>query len=188
MAKYPRVPKLTPKEQEQLLLEFCEAMLSLKSLKEVVNFLKDIFTKQEIEMISKRLRVARLLLEGKTYEEIRNSLKVSHGTISRVNVWLKISGEGYRLVVGRTKPAKECSYEDEIKEMNLAYKKKYPMYFWPELLYERITKDLSQRKKEEVKKALRAAESKEDLYKIMDRLLTDRYKRRHQLVLYSNTT
>lgn len=188
MAKYPRVPKLSPKEQEQFLLEFCEAMLSLKSLKEVVSFLKDIFTKQEIEMISKRLKIARLLLEGKTYEEIRKDLKVSNGTISRVNVWLKISGEGYRMVVERTKPAKEYTVVDEIREANLAYKKKYPMYFWPELLYERITKDLSQRRKEEIKKALQAAESKEDLYQIMDRLLTDRYKKNQSPVMYSNTT
>lgn len=188
MAKYPRVPKLSPKETEQLLLEFCEAMLSLKSLKEVVNFLKDLFGKQEIEMISKRLKIARLLLEGKTYEEIRGNLKASNGTISRVNVWLKISGEGYRTVVGRTKSIKEYSVIDEIREMNLAYKKKYPMYFWPELLYERVTRGISQRKKEEIRKALQAAESKEDLYQIMDNLLTDQYKNQPSSITYSNTT
>ena len=175
MAKYPRVPKLTQKEQEQLLLEFCEGMLSLKNLHEIVNFLKDIFTKQEIEMVSKRLKIARLLLEGKTYEEIKDTIKVSQGTISRINVWLKLSGEGYRIAVARTK-VKENTYSDEIKKMNLNYKKKYPLYFWPELLLEKITKDLSRQKKEEVKKALEAAETKDDMCKIMDNLLTSKYK------------
>lgn len=177
MAKYSRIQKLSVKEQEQLLLEFCESMLSLKSLREVVNFLKDIFTKQEIEMISKRLKIARLLLEGKTYQEIRQNIKVASGTIGRVNVWLKLSGEGYRMVVKRVKSIGEYTVADEIREMELAYKRKYPMYFWPDLLYERVTKNLSRAKKEEVKKALVAAETKEDLYEIMDNLLTSQYKK-----------
>ena len=143
MAKYPRVPKLSQKEQEQLLLEFCEAMLSIKNLGEVVDFLKDIFTKQEIEMISKRLKIARLLLGGKTYGEIISELKVSSGTVSRVNVWLKVSGEGYRMVVSRTKVDGQHTIADEFRKMDLAYKRKYPMYFWPELLFERMAKDLS---------------------------------------------
>lgn len=191
MAKFPRLPKLSQKEQEQLILEFCEAMLSLKNLHEIVNFLKDIFTKQEIEMVSKRLKIARLLLEGKTYEEIKNDLKVSYGTISRINVWLKVSGEGYRTVVARTRTKGDYTLANEIREMDLAYKRRYPMFFWPDLLYERITKNLTQRQKEEVKKALQAAESKEDLYQLLDKLLTDRYKKGQvieNISEHSNTT
>lgn len=191
MAKFPRLPKLPQKEQGRLLLEFCEAMLSLKNLHEMVSFLKDIFTKQEIEMISKRLKIARLLLEGKTYKEVKNDLKVSYGTISRVNVWLKVSGEGYRTVVARTRTKKDYTFADEMREMDLAYKRRYPLYFWPDLLYERITKNLSQRQKNEVRKALQEAESKEDLYQLLDKLLTDRYKKGRvvdNVSEHSNTT
>lgn len=101
MAKFPRISKLSKKEQEELILEFCEAFVAIKNTREAASFVKDLLGRQEIEMLAKRLKIAKLLLEGKKYGEIGDELRVSFGTIARVNLWLKTSGEGYRIFFGR---------------------------------------------------------------------------------------
>ena len=111
MAKFPRISKLSKKEREELLLEFCEALVAIKNLKEAASFITDLLGKQEIEMLAKRLKIAKLLLEGNKYGEISDELKVSFGTIARINLWLKTSGEGYRLITKRTGRRKESEIE-----------------------------------------------------------------------------
>src|SRR3989344_2228694 len=103
MAKFSRIPKLSQREQEELLIGFCKALATLKTQEEAAQFLKDLLSKQEAEMLAKRIEIARLLIKGFTYENIKKALKVSYGTVARVSEWLATSGEGYRLVVSRIK-------------------------------------------------------------------------------------
>ena len=61
------------------------AILSLKSSKEVRDFLVDICTPTEIKAIEERWNVAQLLFSKKySYREIAGKLKVSTATVTRV--------------------------------------------------------------------------------------------------------
>lgn len=50
-------------------------------------------------MISRRIQVARMLLEGKTYEQIKKKLKVGASTISQVELWLNNGFGGYKKMI-----------------------------------------------------------------------------------------
>ena len=81
--------------------DFCEAILTLKSVEECERFLIDAFTIKEIQEISQRYEVARQLREGRVYTEIAKSTGASTATISRVNKCLQYGEGGYELVLSR---------------------------------------------------------------------------------------
>lgn len=66
---------------------------------ETAVFLQDLLTSNEIRNLSVRLRIAKLLLTGLTYEEIIQTLRVSSTTITKVSVWLEQGGEGFKNVI-----------------------------------------------------------------------------------------
>jgi len=77
------------------------AILSLKNEEEVLRFLEDICTINEIEELSQRLEVAKMLYEGKSYEEIEKETGASSATISRVKKFLYYGADGYKTVLDR---------------------------------------------------------------------------------------
>ena len=79
---------------------FFEAVLSLKNQEECRLFFEDICTIKEIEDMSGRLDVARLLREGKSYQEVSKLTGASTATISRVNKCLNYGSGGYAIVLG----------------------------------------------------------------------------------------
>jgi TrpR-related protein YerC/YecD len=172
MAKYPRFNKLSIKEKETLLVDFCQALAALKTPQEVAEFLKDLLGPAELEMLAKRLQVAKYLIKGWTYSEIKELLKVSFSTIARVNFWLQVSGKGYRLVAERTKEPKPPSqFSLDMK----ALKRAYFRYFWPELLFEEIMKELGRRRKEKILKTLHQAEDKKEILAELNQYLREVY-------------
>ena len=110
MAKFSRIPKLSKKERQNLLIALCEALTSIKKKEEAAQFLADLLSPQELEMLAKRLEIAKLLIDGDTYATICGKLKVSHNTIARVNAWLTLSGSGFRLVIERTRIKRKKIY------------------------------------------------------------------------------
>ncbi len=82
------------------------AFLSLCSKDECYAFFGDLFTVKEIEEISSRLEVARLLKEGGNYIDIAAKTGASTATISRVSKCLSGSRGGYRMVLSRTDESK----------------------------------------------------------------------------------
>lgn len=83
--------------------ELYEAILSLKNLEEVESFFNDIATDSELDDLSDRLNVAKLLLEGQTYEQITMSTQISSATIARVNRAITYGDNGYKTVIDRLK-------------------------------------------------------------------------------------
>lgn len=75
-----------------------EAILSLENLEECYRFFEDVCTIKEIQAISQRLEVAKLLKANKTYNEIEEETGASTATISRINRSLHYGVEGYTLV------------------------------------------------------------------------------------------
>ena len=80
-----------------LVMNLYTAIKKLKSEKEVVNFMRDLCTPNEIEALEERWEVAKELYKGKlTYREIASSLNTSTATVTRVARFLfKESNAGY---------------------------------------------------------------------------------------------
>lgn len=192
MAKFSRIPKLNKKERQDLLISLCEALATVKKRDEAAQFLTDLLSPQELEMLSKRLAIAKYLIHGKTYGFISEILKVSHNTIARVNAWLTLSGNGFRLVIERTK---NVSKEDLGKEFEEKYdpyswhntKRRYSMYFWPEILIDEIIKRSNKKDKQKLYSILSSIEGKQDVLKEVDREYREFRKSRRKTNLKNKT-
>lgn len=77
------------------------AVLKLENVEECYRFFEDIATVAEIQELSRRLEVARLLSRGATYEEIVEQTGVSTATVSRVKRALEYGADGYKLILSR---------------------------------------------------------------------------------------
>ena len=86
---------LNTKEIDHLM----KAILSIKNVDECKNFFADICTVKELQDLSQRFEVARLLKSGKSYQEISKETGASTATISRVNRALVYGSGGYKSVL-----------------------------------------------------------------------------------------
>ncbi|WP_071027419.1 YerC/YecD family TrpR-related protein [Peptoniphilus raoultii] len=80
---------------------FFEAILALENMEECYRFFEDICTVKEIQAISQRLEVVKLLVKGKTYHEIEGETGASTATISRINRSLNYGADGYKILLER---------------------------------------------------------------------------------------
>ena len=83
--------------------QFYRAVLELKTPEECEMFFDDISTIKELLDMGARLEVARMLDEGKVFNDISKETGASSATISRVNKCLGYGPGGYRLVLDRLK-------------------------------------------------------------------------------------
>lgn len=79
--------------------ELFEAILSLESEEDCYRFFEDICTVKEIQAISQRFQVVKLLVQKQTYHEIEGKTGASTATISRINRALHYGADGYKLVL-----------------------------------------------------------------------------------------
>ena len=84
---------------DELTDEFLSAVLSLDNKSAAKAFLADVLTNSEITEFSKRLRTAKMLKNGDSYDSIREATGMSTTTIARVSDWLKKGAGGYNLVI-----------------------------------------------------------------------------------------
>lgn len=96
----PRSP-VNPKLKDALTDRFCQAILTLRTPEECYRFFEDVCTVQELKAMAQRLEIARLLFEGRTYDEVAAKTGASSATISRVRRFLQYGADGYRLVLTR---------------------------------------------------------------------------------------
>ena len=89
--------KFKSKENDDLF----KAILSLETEDECYRFFEDLMTVKELQSISQRWQVARLLDANKTYAEIEEKTQASTATISRINKCLSYGAEGYSLVLNK---------------------------------------------------------------------------------------
>jgi len=123
--------QLGDSEKKKYLGDFYSMIALLKTREDAKNFFKDLLTLSEVVMISRRIQVAIMLLDDKTYEEIRKKLKVGGSTICQVDRWLNNGFGGYRKIIAEYKkkyPAKndfeKYGYPAFSKEWR---RKKYPL-------------------------------------------------------------
>ena len=82
---------------------FFKCVLELKTLDECYGFFEDACTIKELQSIAQRVKVAKMLTEGKVYTDIANETGASTATISRVGRSLNYGKDGYALIFSRVK-------------------------------------------------------------------------------------
>lgn len=170
LEKQKRLDKLTQKDHEDLITDLVNAIVGAKSIGDAVLFLQDLLTKAEIKMLAKRLRIAKLLLVGMTYREIEKQLHVGHSTVAKIGIWLSEKGDGFRKTIEMLPKKRDEKDWLERSEWD-SIKRRYSLYFWPELLLKEIIKGANDRQKQRIKDVLDNLEKKSQLHKNLDKLL-----------------
>lgn len=73
-----------------------EAILNLKTTEDCYRFFEDLCTINEMIDLSQRMRVAQMLHDKVSYQQITHETKASTATISRVNKALLYGADGYK--------------------------------------------------------------------------------------------
>lgn len=97
--KVKKFERLSRNEKIGLMFDLINAFRIVKKPYETACFLQDLLTANEIRNLSIRLRIAKLLLAGKTHREVQYELHTSPVTISKVRIWLDQGGEGFKKVI-----------------------------------------------------------------------------------------
>ena len=79
-----------------------EAILSLETKEDCYMFFEDLCTIKELNDMAQRLEAAKMLLDGKTYEQIVKAVEISTATISRINRCIQYGAGGYRATILKT--------------------------------------------------------------------------------------
>lgn len=86
---------IDPKEKFQSIDSLFDVISKLKTKQEIVDFFLGLFTQSESLMMARRIQIARMLLDDKSYEEIQKKLKVASQTIHATDKWLHKGDEKY---------------------------------------------------------------------------------------------
>lgn len=78
-----------------------DCILSLKTKEECYDFFEDLCTVTELQAISQRIAVAKMLSEKRVYSDIVKETGASTATISRVNRSLQFGCNGYEKLFDR---------------------------------------------------------------------------------------
>jgi Trp operon repressor len=99
--KEKRPEKLSKAEILDLTFDLINAFGTIKSPSEAADLMGDLLTADEIKDLAKRLRIAKLLVGGKSQREIAVGLHCSLATVTKVSVWLQISGGKLEKVISK---------------------------------------------------------------------------------------
>ena len=80
-----------------------DSFYKVKTKKDLALFIEDLFTDEETLDFAQRLKIAQLILSGKTYEEIEKLIPVSSSTISKIGQVIKFGKGGLKLVQPKKK-------------------------------------------------------------------------------------
>jgi TrpR-related protein YerC/YecD len=89
---------LSPKKQREYLDRLAVIVAHIRKKEDARFFLERLLTESEVIMLVRRLQIAELLVDGRTYEQIQRKLGVSMSTIRGVDRWLSEAAYEYRLI------------------------------------------------------------------------------------------
>ena len=79
---------------DQKIEELYRLILQMETTEECRMLFNDLCTEKEIEKMAERVFAAKLLLEGKTYQQVMDQTNISSATLSRVSRCVQY-GKGY---------------------------------------------------------------------------------------------
>jgi uncharacterized protein YerC len=89
--------KLNASLEKEINEAFAQTIADLRDLGETGSFLKDFFNDTEFEAFAKRLAIAYWLKKGRSYNNIKENLKVSSATIATVQSM--VNRPGFKLAL-----------------------------------------------------------------------------------------
>ena len=81
-------------EKSEKITELYRIIAGLNTVQECEMLFEDLCTKKEIEKMAERLYAAKLLLDGKTYNQVIAETDISSATLSRISRCVQY-GDGY---------------------------------------------------------------------------------------------
>ncbi len=87
--------------EAQLYTALAQLIADVKSSKDATSFIESFFTSGERSIFAKRLAIAMLLRQGKKYDDIHKTLKVSTATISSTAEMMQ--AKGFRMALQKMK-------------------------------------------------------------------------------------
>lgn len=81
--------------------ELFDAVLTLETREECYQFFDDLCTVNELQSLSQRLQVAKMIKQGYTYATIEKESGASTDTISRVKRSLQWGNDAYTMILDR---------------------------------------------------------------------------------------
>lgn len=152
MVKLSRI-KLEPNKLGFFINNFWSLITLLENKDEVKNFLRALLTHTEMKMFAKRIQIAKMLIEGYKYQDIKNYTKVTNSTISRISNILENEGDGLKSAIGYLQKM-EKERERELMQATPDVKKKYSIYFLPEKLLNQASKNIKKKSKKDSAKSI----------------------------------
>ncbi len=128
------------------------SIAGLQTREEVKNFFKDLLSVSEAVMLGRRIQIAKMLLDGKTYEQIAGSLRAGEDTIGKVQQWLSSGFGGYEKAVRAFEQVAKQRMETE-KVRNLEpysfewLKRKYPLHFLLFNVFDKVSQQVKNKRK-----------------------------------------
>lgn len=86
-------------EKDKMLL--VDTLKKLKSSKDLSIFIDDLLTEKEILDLAQRIKIARLIFDGKTYDEIAEKVVTSTSTVSKIGQIIKYGKGGLQKALGK---------------------------------------------------------------------------------------
>ena len=83
---------MTPREEK--LQQLFALLAQVNDPVDIEHLLEDLCTKKEVENMAERIFAAKLLIEGKTYNQVMEKTNISSATLSRVSQCVQY-GRGY---------------------------------------------------------------------------------------------
>lgn len=80
--------------QSEDIRELYKVLLKLKTVEDCELLFEDLCTNKEIEQMASRIKAAKMLIEGNTYNGVIEKTDISSATLSRVSRCVKY-GKGY---------------------------------------------------------------------------------------------
>ncbi|MBR7071332.1 MAG: TrpR-related protein YerC/YecD [Clostridia bacterium] len=87
------------KVHEEMVRELFALIVSLENIDDCRCLFEDLCTRKEVEQMAQRVRAAKLLLDGKTYQQVMTETDISSATLSRVSRCVQ-DGNGYKKLLG----------------------------------------------------------------------------------------
>jgi len=108
--------KVNTSLKNQIEIVFSQTIADMRDLREATIFLKDFFNQTEFEAFAKRLAIAYWLKKGRSYNNIKDNLKVSSATVASVQSMME--KEGFKLALKKMEAEEWANvWSEKIKKL-----------------------------------------------------------------------
>lgn len=127
-----RIERLKDEDRIKYLDALYTAAAGIKGRVDMKAFLRDLLTVSERIMLGRRIIIAEMLLEDKSYDEITQQLGAGRHTVRKVHRWLLDQHSGYeKAIKGLKREVQDRRYRAGYRREAVLrrLKKRYPLYF-----------------------------------------------------------